>query len=122
MHDLSLFPQREKKMKKAKLYKGSSVQECGKRIGLAFTYPYVINTPISVATEKHLLNNREEALVFASPEDECTIAIGLDNPVIEHVVRHDDRRGTVLHVKRMLLIQNMAYLFVLKAIYVSMQK
>jgi len=42
--------------------------------------------------------------------------------VIEHVMRHDDRRGTVLHVEHVLLVQDMAYLFVLEAIYVNMQK
>lgn len=99
---------------------GSGVKK--KNRPCASTYPYVINTLIAVATEKHLLNNREEALVLASPEDERTIAIGLDDPVVEHVVRHNNRRGAVLHVERVLLVQDMAYLFALEVIYENVQK
>lgn len=77
---------------------------------------YVIDTLIAVAAESHLLNNGEEALALASPEDEVTVAIGGDEPVVEHVVRGDDRPGAVAQVEGVLLVHDMTNPLALEAI------
>lgn len=85
------------------------------------TYPYIIDTLIALAAEKHLLNNREEALILTGLEDKCAVAINLDIPIIKHVTRDNNRRSTVLQLERMLLIQGMTNSFVLEAIYGTKQ-
>lgn len=78
---------------------------------------YIVDTLIAVAAEKHLLNNREEALALVGPEGERAVAVGLDDPTVEHVMRCDDRRGTITHVEYVLLVQDVADPLALEAIY-----
>lgn len=82
-----------------------------------FSHLYIVDTLITVAAEKHLLNNREEALAFAGPEDERAVAIGLDDPAVEHVMRCDDCCGAITHVEYVLLVQDVADPLALEAIY-----
>lgn len=64
------------------------------------------------------MDNREETLAPRGLEGERARKIAFDDPTIEHVMRRDDRRGTIAEVVRVLLVQRMTELLILERIFV----
>lgn len=80
--------------------------------------PYIIQTLIAVLSKRHSLDNRKDAFVSRNLEGEHARKIAFHDPTIEHVMRPDDRRGTIVYIVRVLLVQRMTEPLILEGILV----